>query len=442
MKKRVVFTAVLAACFGISAAACTVPDTGVVGRANLLKGAATATRLGYEEGRNEEFRDFLGKVDNFAAKFAASAYEQYVADGKSENFAVSPVSVFLALGMLAETTAGQTRDQICAAFDTDYTTLSAQYQYLYRTLNRISEDYYGKPYSILDADNSIWMSDKIEYKETCLENLANDYFCSTYNADFAGDNEAANAALQNHVKEATRGLIDNDFELDTETVFALVNALYLKDVWNDSGNYLPFTDQTYDFKGVDGTKSLKLLRGYYNNGRAYEDEKFTTFFTSTCSGYKIKFILPNDGYTLDDVFTAENIAKVNAIKDYKAIDNENMVIYKTRCLFPEYTASYNEDVKGILKNKFGISDVFDPNVANYSSISDDELYCRRIQHVTKLEVNKKGIEGAAVTLADNDGSAAPIYKDVYRDFILDRAFGFVLTTGDDIALFSGVVNKV
>ena len=64
-------------------------------------------------------------------------------------------------------------------------------------------------------------------------------------------------------------------------------------------------------------------------------------------------------------------------------------------------------------------------------------------HKCALEVNKRGIEGAAVTAVIGDGAAgAPIYQNVYHDYVVDRAFGFVVTDGYGTVLFSGVVNTI
>ena len=60
-------------------------------------------------------------------------------------------------------------------------------------------------------------------------------------------------------------------------------------------------------------------------------------------------------------------------------------------------------------------------------------------------MDKKGIEGAAVTVIQMDGatSAGPgEYERVYEDFIIDRAFGFIITDPYDVTLFSGVVNSL
>ena len=78
-----------------------------------------------------------------------------------------------------------------------------------------------------------------------------------------------------------------------------------------------------------------------------------------------------------------------------------------------------------------------------SNISDDVLYCDGVIHQTNLTVNKKGIEGAAVTIIPGAGAPGPSdYVDVYYDFIVDRSFGFTITNSNGFILFSGVVKNV
>jgi serine protease inhibitor len=66
-----------------------------------------------------------------------------------------------------------------------------------------------------------------------------------------------------------------------------------------------------------------------------------------------------------------------------------------------------------------------------------------VLHKCKLTVDKKGIEGAAVTASDGAGAGDPgSYTNVYHDFVVDRAFGFVLTDSYGTVLFSGAVNTL
>jgi hypothetical protein len=60
-----------------------------------------------------------------------------------------------------------------------------------------------------------------------------------------------------------------------------------------------------------------------------------------------------------------------------------------------------------------------------------------------LEVNRKGIEGAAVTIIPGAGAPGPDeYEDVYVDFLVNKAFGFILTDPYNTIIFAGVIYSI
>lgn len=416
-----------------------------LGKSTLLGKPAKDTDVTYNEIIDKDYVAFRNNIDGFSSAFASSAFKSY--EGV-ENFAVSPISVYMALSLASECAYGDTRTEILDALGTSYEDLQKHFSTLYRSLNVEYKSYEDKIISTLKLGNSIWVQKGTEVNTSCIDALSKYYYAYSYSADFEKDNKNANLAIRNFVKKQTNGLIDQDFELSDETLFALINTLYLKTVWNTHGNDLPFTDDNYTFKGTDGDKQTKLLQGYYNGGQVYEDENFSTFYTSTVGGYKIKFILPKDGYSVDDVFTAETLAKVNSITDYKAVDEKNRIEYYTRCFFPEYKAEFNGDIKGVLKDKFGIDLLFKSSEdyypsCDFSTLTERAVHCEKVTHVTKLIVDKKGIEGAAVTILDMAGDGMPEPREmVFADFVIDRAFGFIITDSQNVALFSGVVNNI
>ncbi len=413
------------------------------GESTLLRGAENAAELSYED-ETEGLARILEKTEKFAAVFSDAAFQEY-AEGmfeKGKNFAVSPVSVFMALSLAAESAADKTREEILSALDLSYTELSSDFQYLYSALNR---EYVS---GVVRLSNSVWVNEGTQVRQDCLDSLAEKFFCSSYSADFAGDNQAANDAVRSFVKEQTNGRIDKDFQLSADTYFALINALYLKDCWSTSGNDLSFTEKDYTFTGEDGkTTTQKFLQGYYKIGRVVEKENFTAFYTATNAGFTIQFLLPKEGYSVSDVFTEENLAFVGQLENYNGYDAENKIRYETRCLFPEFRASFDQDIIQILRS-FGIEKLFDPQACDLSSLMEKQnmengnAYCYSLQHVTELAVDKKGIEGAAVTVVAVGGESAEEYTTVQEDFIVDRPFGFILSDRYGTTLFSGAVQFV
>lgn len=410
-------------------------------KSTLLGSPKEVTTISHLERQSDRVKKVAGSAEKFAADFASVAYNAY---DEEANFTVAPVSVYMALSLAAQCADGNTRAEILSTLGITYDQLTDGFNDYYRSLfAEYKAD--GKEIGTISLSNSIWMDNRLREKQDCVNILADKFNCYSYKTGFYEDNKAANLAVREFVKNKTRGLIDRDFELSDLTLFALINTLYIKDIWNTVGEDLSFTGNSYDFANYDLTETkTKLLQGYYSAGRVYESENYQTFFTSTANGNKIKFILPNNGFTIDDIFTADNLYEINSIKDYNSVDTDRKIIYNTRCLFPEFTAEYGNDIKELLA-LMGINDLFSAVNCNYSTITYDNAYCSKAIHIAKLKVDKKGFEGAAVTILENDATAPPpeeVYKYEYQDFIVDRSFGFILSDRYDNTLFSGVVKKV
>ena len=82
-------------------------------KGKTLAKAATPTELSYAELKSEEFLAFAEKCNDFSATFATESFSDYA---KKDNFAVSPVSVFMSLAMAAECSNGNTREEILDTF--------------------------------------------------------------------------------------------------------------------------------------------------------------------------------------------------------------------------------------------------------------------------------------------------------------------------------------
>ena len=406
--------------------------------------AAKAMDVKYSDAQQEGYEEFIDKLDAFAAKLT---YEVYADSNKQSNICISPVSVYMALALATECANGETRDEILSAVGVTYDEVKNFTKVLYGFSNR--EYYYTnmmnnkKILAFEELANSIWVDKNTTLKEDGINNLANNFNCDLFSVNFK--TSEGEKAINAYIKDKTHGVIDSDLDLSPETLITLINTFYLKEVWNEDGDELKFTDKAYDFKNADGSvKNTKLLQGYYFNGNIYEGEGYTSFYTTTEHGFDIKFIVPTDGHTLDEVFTSENIYNINNLGDYGYIDEENKLLHHTRVFFPEYKASFDGNLADILKNDFGINKLFDFEQCDFSNVTDDQLACDGVIHKCSIDVNDKGIEGAAVTVMPMAGAAGPLegYEEVYHDYIVDRAFGFVITDSYGAVLFSGVVNSV
>lgn len=408
---------------------------------NLREPISFSRRTNQKSYQDEEYIVFKNKMKVFSSKLSESLLKQEYKE--NENFAFSPLSIELCLGLAVSGSNNETRDEILRAFDIDYATFNEYYKVYITDTIMERKDRDDKIYSQITSSNSIWIDNDIKLKDSGLDSLQNDYYCYSFEADFNKNNKVSNNAIREFVKEKTNGLIDQDLNISKETLFVLMNTLYLKDVWNDIGRDLPYASSEHKFKNIDGSISKKnLLEGYYVRGKAIECDNYSAFKTSTLSGITLYFIKPNDGVNINTIFNKDIINTVSTGSNYVLRDEEKLEVYKTKCIFPEFSASSDIDLKETLMRDFNIKSLFDISKCDFTNLSDDKVYCNEIKHVAKLDVNKKGIEGAAITMLGLAGASGPDqYTEVKETFVVDKEFVFVLTYGDKI-LFSGIVTNI
>ncbi len=403
----------------------------------LIRKADEKVNVNYQVLREDGYLQFMQKLNVFSGRITTEINEKF---GGNDNIAVSPLSIYMAMAMAVECANGTTREELLNALGMSYEEVAEYTKILYALNNLEKVDSYDKVISREMLTNSIWANDSIELKEEGIENLGSKYHANLFSAPFSSDNEKANKAVQDFIKENTKGLINKKFNFSKETLFLLINTLYLKDTWNEFGEF-NVTKEEYQFTNLYNGNVIKtkLLESDYYTGRVYEEESFNHFYVKSMGGYKLKFIVPKNGYNINDVFTTENIIKVNMMSDYNSYNELENTRYYTRVLFPKFNAAFDNDIKGVLQ-QLGVHKLFTIN-CDYSNIIDSIAYCSSVIHATKLKVDESGMEGAAVTIIANDGSSAPIGKSIYEDFIVNNSFGFLITK-DDAVLFSGVVNEV
>ena len=308
MKKIISLILILTMCFAISSCA-------VNSENYSLALAAKAMEVKHSDAKQEGYEEFIDKLDAFAAKLT---YEIYADSNKQSNICISPVSVYMALALATECANGETRDEILNAVGVTYDEVKNFTKVLYGFSNR--EYYYTNMMNnkeILafeELANSIWVDKNTTLKEDGINNLANNFNCDLFSVNFK--TSEGEKAINAYIKEKTHGIIDSDIDLSPVTLITLINTFYLKEVWNEDGDELKFTDKAYDFKNADGSvTNTKLLQGYYFTGNIYEGEGYTSFYTSTEHGFDIKFIVPTDGHTLEEAFTSDNIYNINNLGD-------------------------------------------------------------------------------------------------------------------------------
>lgn len=376
------------------------------------------------ENVNSIKKDYKNRIAEYVEQseklsaFYDKLYEELL-DG-NESGVVSPVNIYMALSLLAECTDGTSRKQILDVLGVEnIEQLREQSKLIW--LNNSCDDEHGK--SILA--NSAWIDSELPVKQQCAEYLKNDHFASTFNGSFK--DQAYINALKQWLSDMTNGLLDNcinELEIPDNTLAVLASTLYYKARWYYE--YHETEEGKFDGKPCVFNKKTR------DNELIYNGDGFTAYCDSLSDGNDVWFFLPDNGKTVSDVLSSGLVSYING-------GGKKYTAYDVTVRMPDFDVDYNESIiKKIAA--LGIKDCMNINAADFTPLTDTELYVGDIIHAARFKADKEGVEGAAYTVDLLCGSAMPTPKQKY-DFNLDKPFVFVVVN-HGVPLFVGCVNEV
>ena len=384
--------------------------------------------------------DYTGMMDEFLSASTA----QFLAGAGEDNRIYSPLNVYMALSMLAETAGENSRQQILDLLQVD------SIEALRDRAAALWKDHYrddGTVTSILA--NSLWLRSGMTYSQKVLDILAKDYYASSFSGEMGS--EEYDQALRDWLNEQTGGLLAEQaegLEMKPETVLALASTIYFKAAWEDGFDQERTETGTFHAPGgdVDADFMRRTLDGAF-----YWGDDFTAAELRFQEGGGMWLILPAEGTTVDQLLESGQAMDFLLSPKYDRYDDKGNVAvegwtgqkYLTIHLsMPKFDVSSDLDLIDGLK-ELGVTDVFDMNVSNFDPLgasTDDPLYVSQAQHAARVKVDEEGCEAAAYTVMMMEaGAAAPPDDEV--DFTLDRPFLFAITGDSGLPLFTGVVNQ-
>ncbi|MCI5614921.1 MAG: hypothetical protein MR431_01360 [Clostridia bacterium] len=356
---------------------------------------------------------------------------QLLTDGSGENKACSPINIYMALAMLAEITDGESRDQILSLLGSDdlndlRTEASAVWNANY------SND--GAVTSILAS--SLWLNDKINFKQEAMDALAKYYYASSFRGEMGS--AALDQALQGWINQQTGGLLKEQasgLTMDKETILALATTIYFRAKWAgefSEGNTRPETfhadsgDVTCDFMHQSGTNTY------------YWSDRFSAVSKRLEGSGAMLFLLPDEGVTPEELLADEAALDLllGSGESVESVESKYLIVNLS---VPKFDIASELDLTASLKN-LGITDVFDPASADFSPMTaDTEAYLSQARHAARVAIDEEGVTAAAYTVMMTAGAAAPPEEEV--DFALNRPFVFAITGTDGLPLFVGIVRQ-
>ena len=331
----------------------------------------------------------------------------------------------MALAMLAEITDGDTRQEILAALGSDdLEDLRTQAKAVWRSVYR--QD--GAVNSVLA--NSLWLNEGSSFRQETVDLLAENYYASVYRGEMGSD--GLNQALRDWLDGQTGGLLKNatkSARFSPDTVLALASTVYFQSKWKE--DFSKSKTQEDIFHGLSGDTSVDFLRSD-GAGQYYWGEDFAAYGKRLESGGTMWFFLPDEGVTPEDLLAGEAVFTLAADSD--RWENQTRLIVHVS--IPKFDIFQQQTLTDALET-MGISKVFDLGQADFSPISDNDLYLSQADHAARLIIDEEGVTAAAYTLMEEAGAARPPEEEV--DFRLDRPFLTMVTSRDGLLLFAGIV---
>lgn len=362
-------------------------------------------------------------------QFCATHLSAFFQGDQKENQICSPLNLYLALGMLTEVTSGDSQKQILQVLGSDdQTALRKQISALWNA--NYNDD--GTVTSRLAA--SLWLNEDVSYQQKTLDALAQHYYTSTFQGKMGSD--AYNKALQNWLNEQTGGMLKEQAKgvtLEPETLLALATTLYYRAQWVNQFDKSNTKQDT--FHGSNGDVTCDFLH-QSGTDNYFWGKRFSAVAQSLENSGSMWFFRPEDGVNPEELLQDEQVQKLlTAPDDWK--QTKYLTVNRS---IPKFDVASDLNLRESL-NALGITDVFDPEKADFSPLTQDKqpAYLSQAKHAARVTIDEDGCTAAAFTVVSVDAMSALPAEEV--DFVLDRPFLFVLTGADGSPLFVGIVRQ-
>uniref|UniRef100_A0A4W4FAM4 Serpin domain-containing protein n=1 Tax=Electrophorus electricus TaxID=8005 RepID=A0A4W4FAM4_ELEEL len=360
------------------------------------------------------------------ADFAFTLYKKLVSqpDAKGKNIFFSPLSISMALSMLALGAKGETHSQIFSTLG--YSNLTATqvneaYEHLLHMLD------HSQDAMLLEAGSAVAVQEGFKPVEKFLKDAQHFYHGEAFSVDFSKP-EVAVQEVNKFIAKKTKDMItDMTKSLDPKTVMMLINYIYFRGKWEK-----PFevknTNKADFYIDVKTKVTVDMMKrtGRYN---LFQDRNnFTSVIMVPYKGNtSMIIILPDEG-KMEEV--EKNICKDHLKYWHNKLTRRSVILY-----MPKFSISASSSLQDTLM-EIGIVDAFSDK-ANFSGISEEfKLKVSKVLHQAVLSVDEKGTEAAAVTTLEIMPMSMPNSINLNRPFLI-----FIVEDSIKSILFMGKITN-
>jgi len=355
--------------------------------------------------------------------FSLKLFRETVTEDETNDL-FSPYSALLCLGLVANGTAGTTREQI-------ETVLGLSVEELNRGLYAFNQGLYSAKDCKVTTANSIWFRNTFTVDPTYLQTVADWYDAEQYATPF---DKTTLQDINNWSKEKTERRIPKVLdEASPGIVMYLINTLLFDAKWQEPYEKSQLVPRS--FTNADGTKARVTMLSSEED--VYLESDTAIGFAKPYQGGQYDFIglLPKGNQTVSDVVKELNGAAWRQI--WQSRLNNGCVVDVT---FPRFSHENKTDLIAPL-TALGIDEMFG-NHADFSSINASaSLSCSFFQQLNTIQVNPNGTVAASATIGGLESGIKPVTP--HYTVTLDRPFLYaIIEHKTGFPLYIGTVNDL
>ena len=358
-------------------------------------------------------------------RFSSETAAKIFAEG--ENTVYSPVSLYMALGMVTELTEGQTKRQVtnllCVS---DSEALRQWTQSLWRQLYRDEKD------SALWLGNAAFLNEAMTFHKEPLEVLAKDYYASSYCLPMG--TSGADKTIAAWLNQQTNDLLTDDtgaIRTEKRDLLRLYNTIYYKAAWQ--AEFFGGATAEDIFTAADGTEQrADFMHIAIEGSPVARGEGYRRASLYLKDGGEMTFYLPDEGVTVEELLQRENL-----LGELLPVDEW---VVQVNWSVPKFDLHDSLKLNDALQ-ALGVTDAFDVSKADFAPLTEQPAYVESVNQAARVKLDEEGIEAAAYTEVDTNAGDAPPRELPEEEMNLNRPFLFVIWK-DGAPLFVGAVQTM
>ena len=373
----------------------------------------------------EEGQGWKREDDSSCEALQAFSQQLMLENMDKENPLLSPVSAYLALGMVGMGAEGETLQEFQNILGSNMPAISQ------KMMEQYPQDQEGM---ILTIANSVWVDQQLTPNGKWIAEMEEIFKGEGYRG--ALSSQEVMEQINSWCNENTRGLIPRMLEepLGKEACLALLDAIYFKGDW-----LVPFEETNTlqrPFTREDGTEKQVDTMSMWEKEQSYLHSSLGEGVLLPYQGGDFAYVavLPNEGTEVRELYRQ---LTPEALEELLASENRELCNLR----LPKYEVSFDQVLNDSLQ-AMGLVRAFDGELADFSSLTEqgEPLCISLVQQKAVFKMDERGTEAAAVTMVVMNKCTA-IVEPQPRKLYFDRPFVYmILDLETQVPLFVGIMD--